>query len=534
MSCCGNSNVPARTLVPASSFSCSVPGDVCAEPMCSSWTDPRLAGAPPAASLSLLGRIGQSYYVLATDKNGFVVCKDGRHKVSAAPDVGLPYLRKFVPATDGSSNIQATPEGVPIEDFPPTATGLHIQGPRGNWYAWRGPTDQEADVFWNGYDFEFKAPDTGKVKGPLEIVDEIVIMGTESQAGCDNYEDIKKLNPRAGFLIGDGRKHTTLSCGDVRTAPEDLEVYGILACTSKGPGIIHMPETGILIMCNGKLVGLEPPRWTAQDQADGKIPSGKTVNDFIEGMTLKTDANGCLGFSISPITSSGPQPARYLYTNTVQYYTVPASVTRVSIKCWGAGGSSRFIPRGGVGGFTQGVFPVTPGDVLIVIVGESPIYDGGIGPRQPVVAGWGGLGSPDNLQEPGGGLAGVFTGAGIPSASDSARALIIAGGGGAARATSLNDAGTYGENGNAATSGGEATMMGAEAIGGAGGVGAGGGGYRGGGQGRGGSGFLHSSKISGNILASPDQTIPGSSDVDYLAPFGQSNGGHGLVVITPM
>lgn len=539
-SCCGNSNVPSRTLIPATSYTCSVPGDVCGEAVCSMFKDDRLAGAPAAASLTLLGRMGNSYYVLATDKDGFVVCKSGAHRVVSSPDVPLPLLRKFIPAEDGSSQIQATPEGVPIEDFPPTAAALHVQNSRGVWYGWRGPTDQEAIAWWNGYDFEFRAPETGRVKGPLELVDEIILMGTENQAGCDTYEAIKKLNPRGGFIIGNGTKHTTLPCADERQAPEDgLEVFALMACTNKGPRGIQLPAAGILSMCGGNLKVLESPQYTTQDFTDGKIPSGKKVGDFIAGVTLQTDGNGCLAWKLTDLASNALKLI-FNYTGTRQGFVVPSGVTKATYKVWGAGGSNDEGARGGAGGFSEAVFSVTGGQEFTVIVGFSPYHTGPGGANFPDIYGFGGLGSPDSNQEPGGGLSGIFTGSADVVETDDSRAIIIAGGGGAGGATGINQNYTSGGNGNAGGggTGGMPHFHGSNATNGdlgTGGSGGGGGGWRGGTggvlMGWGGSGYINPSRISGNVVASPDSTVPGSSDAEYDSPAGQQNGGHGRVVV---
>ena len=62
----------------------------------------------------------------------------------------------------------------------------------------------------------------------------------------------------------------------------------------------------------------------------------------------------------------------------MQTYTVPAGVTSVLVKAWGAGGGGSTVNPpltpltnygGGVGGFTSAYVTVTPGQVLQVLVG---------------------------------------------------------------------------------------------------------------------------------------------------------------------
>ena len=62
-------------------------------------------------------------------------------------------------------------------------------------------------------------------------------------------------------------------------------------------------------------------------------------------------------------------------TGADQTFTVPAGVTRVEVKLWGAGGGSYSAgPPGGPGGagaFVRANLAVTPGEVLTVIAGAA-------------------------------------------------------------------------------------------------------------------------------------------------------------------
>ena len=78
------------------------------------------------------------------------------------------------------------------------------------------------------------------------------------------------------------------------------------------------------------------------------------------------------------IVSSGSSPAvlSYSYTGSVQTLTIPAGVTSVNIKVWGADGgsggyysySSAYSP-GGYGGYSEGDLSVSGGDTLYIYVG---------------------------------------------------------------------------------------------------------------------------------------------------------------------
>lgn len=67
----------------------------------------------------------------------------------------------------------------------------------------------------------------------------------------------------------------------------------------------------------------------------------------------------------------------YSYTGANQTFTVPAGVTAVRFKLWGAGGSGTST-AGGQGGFTQATILTTPGTQYTLIVGQaSYIRDAG-------------------------------------------------------------------------------------------------------------------------------------------------------------
>ncbi|MBI5515938.1 MAG: hypothetical protein HY909_19305 [Deltaproteobacteria bacterium] len=91
---------------------------------------------------------------------------------------------------------------------------------------------------------------------------------------------------------------------------------------------------------------------------------------------------------------SGPLPARrvvFEHTGSDQRFTVPAGVTAVAVKLWGAGGGSWGTHSGGSGGagaFAFAALAVTPGEDLTVLVGQG----GGDGFRRMDIYGGGGHG----------------------------------------------------------------------------------------------------------------------------------------------
>src|SRR5262245_48905259 len=52
-----------------------------------------------------------------------------------------------------------------------------------------------------------------------------------------------------------------------------------------------------------------------------------------------------------------------------QFYGVPADVTQLTVKLWGAGGGFGGSNAGGGGGFVTGLLSVTPGQVLTILIG---------------------------------------------------------------------------------------------------------------------------------------------------------------------
>jgi hypothetical protein len=213
-------------------------------------------------------------------------------------------------------------------------------------------------------------------------------------------------------------------------------------------------------------------------------------------------------------------PQDFPLSETQDLLIVPIDARFMQVKAWGAGGNGEgqcTLPQddAGLGGFSGAVFAigpesdkaVKPGDPLLVIVGQRG--RAGLTTEDVVRFGFGHWG--------GGGLSGVFHGPDLITATDQAKALIVAGGGGGASAPGCMPAGT----GNHPSAGG----MGATMAGGPGAddVNGGAGGYVGGlggahqQPGKGGSGFVHDKATDGVMLFSEPGTAvpPKSDDVDY-------------------
>jgi hypothetical protein len=215
--------------------------------------------------------------------------------------------------------------------------------------------------------------------------------------------------------------------------------------------------------------------------------------------------------------------ATFDLTETQELWTVPANVGFMHVKAWGAGGNGegQCADDGGIGGYSEAVFEVFPGDSLVVIVGQRG--RAGMTGEELFKFGFGQWG--------GGGLSGVFSGSTEITEASSDRALIIAGGGGGASAPGCHPGGT----GNHPNAGGQTTMQGGA---GADDVNSGGGGYLGGPGGahleggKGGSGFVAASALDSRILFVEPQSgkPPETDDPDYDGIAGTIEA-NGLVVI---
>ena len=260
---------------------------------------------------------------------------------------------------------------------------------------------------------------------------------------------------------------------------------------------------------------------------------------------------------------------RFTYDGADQAFTVPTGVTALFVKAWGAGGGGNgktattapvtvapWYGSGGAGGFVSGTVAVTPAQALSVVVGQGGSGDDVIKPIARQVYGFGGRATENIWRLPsfsrgqggdGGGLSGLFTGAAAVAATDSARAFLVAGGGGAGDYGSGFTYSGYalarGGQGGDAYSGGASSMQGLDGAAGVYG-GPGGGGYVGGTShtrlvatsavsvrlsvvtkmGEGGSNFVGGSGVSGGVSQyTSDSTVNNAvsayANASFLPPM---------------
>jgi hypothetical protein len=294
------------------------------------------------------------------------------------------------------------------------------------------------------------------------------------------------------------------------------------------------------------------------------------------------------------LTPSNKKKYTYSYTGADQTLVVPEGVNWIFVKLWGAGGGAgkaggwSYGADGGGGGHTRGLFPVTPGDTLILVIGRGGTTVNGTTQSYGGGGANGGAGD-DRYSGQGGGYCGIF----IKNTLSQPTALAIAGGGGgggSSRAWYGNvggaGGGISGQRGASPYDGkhGAAGVGGTQSAGGAGGApftrngsngsalqggaganpnygGGGGGGYFGGGGGAfseqntmggggGGSGFVSpSGKLTGtytghyrHAACASDPDFPSVTTEIELAGFGGQNtqnnqgngaqsGGHAFAVV---
>ena len=274
--------------------------------------------------------------------------------------------------------------------------------------------------------------------------------------------------------------------------------------------------------------------------------AGQGVFDEFSADTLATktgatyDATNDLYSNAGGITSTN-----FAYTGATADYNVPAGVTSITFKAWGAGGGGGAV-QGGGGGFVQETITVTPSETLTVAVGGGGVYASNGGSKKGGGGGWtnisrsstplagagAGGGSAANANSIGGSGGGAVGGPGFGRGTQPLGGTQSAGG----------FAGNFGTAGSYLTGGRGAPGSSVDAPGGfnGGGIGdgdnvvftsgGGGGGYYGGGggggttgsdgSGAGGSGYAPN---GGTNTGASGSTVANSGDADYPGSVG--NGG---------
>ncbi|WP_226915739.1 beta strand repeat-containing protein [Hymenobacter siberiensis] len=339
-----------------------------------------------------------------------------------------------------------------------------------------------------------------------------------------NHTATQNLNLAANQLVGNG--------GSTGLAVSSTGSVGIGTTA---------PAASAALEVSSASKGLLPPRLTTAQRDVIASPAA--------GLTLYNTTTGKLntwnGTSWDAALSATEQPiinpsVTFVYTGTVQTYTVPAGVTSLQVDAKGAAGgtgsgSTFGLNVGGAGARVQATLSVSPGQVLQILVGAGGGYttgavlSGGYNGGGSASAGGTGGGATD-LRGSGGTLA---------------DRLLVAGGGGGGGyygnpSSSLGGAGGApdGGNGSYTNSGGGITTSGTggtQAAGGSTGGGLGTGGSTGGRLGGGGGGGYYGgggggTNSGGGGGGSSWVTLTGISATAFTAG---ANAGDGSLILTP-
>lgn len=282
----------------------------------------------------------------------------------------------------------------------------------------------------------------------------ISVAGTVTYEDVTNVDSVGVITARSGLVVGAG-----------------ASVVGVVTATGGFSGNVtgNVNSSGISTF-NNVVVGVVTATSGFSGNLTGNVNSSgiSTFNNVVVGgsttsvvVTGNVRATGIItasqyvfstqGFNFELkdgiLTPSNKTKYTYAYTGSNQTFTVPAGVNYIFVKLWGAGGGAG-IPGGwtygadaGGGGHTRGLFPVTPGSTIIVVVGRGGVTANGS------TQSYGGGGTGQNNSDSryggqGGGYCGIFVGS-----VSQANALAIAaggGGGGTSRAWTGNIGGAGG------------------------------------------------------------------------------------------
>jgi len=217
-----------------------------------------------------------------------------------------------------------------------------------------------------------------------------------------------------------------------------------------------IPVSGI-ITATGNIGGALPIPAGTTAQRPG-APSSGMLRFNTSLNTLEIYNNGYWLGLAQATSSTGTVTTVYDYTGLDVSFIVPAGITSLSVKMWGAGGSTvGSNTAGGGGGYTSGTKTVTSGQVYIISVGG--------GASSTHIGGYNGGGSVGDASYNltygsggGGGYSGIFL---VSKTFANAIAIAGGGGGGAGEAGGLKGGAGGGASGLDSGGGGEGNYWGA-------------------------------------------------------------------------
>ncbi|MCU7614279.1 Ig-like domain-containing protein [Chryseobacterium sp. GMJ5] len=271
------------------------------------------------------------------------------------------------------------------------------------------------------------------------------------------------------------------------------------------------------------------PSWTSSSPAIASVSGTGLVTGLTSGTAIitYTDSVVCpISYTItikdcSPANTTVDGECKAIFsTYGASTFTVPAGVTSITMKVWGAGGGGinhgyyDYTGGGGAGGYTTAKMTVTPGQVLSVRVGQQ----GAVSSTAPTYGGGGGGGAKLSSfgnganGSSGGGYSGIFIGS---------TPVIIAGGGGGASQGADSSPYPGAGGGGGLVGGGGAAYVGGGGTQSAGGAGAGPG------DGPGMAGSAYTGGRGGNAVQQFSPFNPGSNEGGGGGGGGYYGGGGG-------
>ena len=213
--------------------------------------------------------------------------------------------------------------------------------------------------------------------------------------------------------------------------------------------------TGLASIYRGQTTTL-----TASTSVSGNI-SYRWYSDA-EGQTLVYEGNEFTTPALNATTTYYVQSIEtsdvdFDYTGDVQTWVVPAGVTQVQLEVWGAQGGNAsvggsYMGAGGAGGYSKGLYSVSEGNTLYVVVGGQGTSSTSITSPGTLQGGYNGGGNSMGgdtycAVAAGGGATHISTTSGVLSSLSPSSVIIVAGGGGGAGTSSNSSYTQYGTGG---------------------------------------------------------------------------------------
>ena len=437
--------------------------------------------SPTEDSAGLSRAVGLGFWTSATDANRAEVMRIlGSGKVgigTAAPGEKLTVTGAGTAYVAGITTDGASQRGLIIRNSQ-SATTSGGTGPSIYVQNTSGTANNFASLAFAG-----TGTSIGYISG--QIIDHANSYGNLvfTTRGSDGWNDRVIITSTGNVGIGTANPQSALHVGGAVQIGDDAA-----ACVSAKAGSLRW-HGGAIQVCNGSNwnnIYQPPPSINSVNITSGA--GGQTVTvagaNFLSGMTaalggtsvtvsnltsesftysspnsalnvpqnlVVTNTDGQTATSLSAWTRTTAVLTVFSYTGADQTFVAPAGGPQLTIKVWGAGGGGSGS-YGGSGAFVTGVYSITAGTTLKIVVGQ-----GGDNGSSPTYGGGGFSGTWYSQTRSGGGLSGIFAttsqvfSGGAPQAGASVdTVLLVAGGGGGGAFDSAGHAGiTQGENGYA-------------------------------------------------------------------------------------